>query len=50
MCGPMPLAAMKTGDISEKYDGAFIFAEVNADMVIWEVDGDKETPLQVITN
>ncbi|KAK3085497.1 hypothetical protein FSP39_004245, partial [Pinctada imbricata] len=39
-CGPIPVAAIKEGDISYNYDGAFIFAEVNADIVTWVVDRD----------
>ncbi|KAK3086729.1 hypothetical protein FSP39_022591 [Pinctada imbricata] len=42
-CGPMPVAAMKEGDLSYNYDGAFIFAEVNADIVTW-VNGRDGQP------
>ena len=35
----MPIVAIKHGDISQGYDGGFIFGEVNADKVYWEVDG-----------
>lgn len=43
-CGPCPVAAIKEGNLSVKYDAAFIFAEVNADIVEWIVrrDGQRE--------
>ncbi|KAJ0069509.1 hypothetical protein NL108_008461, partial [Boleophthalmus pectinirostris] len=43
-CGPCPVAAIKEGDLSVKYDAPFIFAEVNADIVEWIVrsDGQKQ--------
>ncbi|KAK7891938.1 hypothetical protein WMY93_023901 [Mugilogobius chulae] len=43
-CGPCPVAAIKEGNLSVKYDAPFIFAEVNADMVEWIVrrDGQKQ--------
>ncbi|KAJ7999637.1 hypothetical protein DPEC_G00196470 [Dallia pectoralis] len=31
-CGPVPLKAIKQGEITAKYDGPFVFAEVNADV------------------
>lgn len=34
-CGPVSVRAIKEGDISTKYDAAFVFAEVNADVVDW---------------
>ncbi|KAM8920215.1 protein-glutamine gamma-glutamyltransferase 2 [Lycaon pictus] len=34
-CGPVPVRAIKEGDLSTKYDAAFVFAEVNADVVNW---------------
>ncbi|KAK3086048.1 hypothetical protein FSP39_012656 [Pinctada imbricata] len=42
-CGPMPVAAIKEGHLSFNYDGPFIFAEVNADVVTWVIgrDGQK---------
>ncbi|XP_019480627.1 PREDICTED: protein-glutamine gamma-glutamyltransferase 2 [Hipposideros armiger] len=34
-CGPVPVRAIKEGDLSTKYDAPFVFAEVNADVVSW---------------
>ncbi|KAL8590514.1 hypothetical protein ACOMHN_010950 [Nucella lapillus] len=34
-CGPCPVRAIKEGEVTLPYDGAFIFAEVNADRVYW---------------
>ncbi|XP_032461878.1 protein-glutamine gamma-glutamyltransferase 2 isoform X2 [Phocoena sinus] len=34
-CGPVPVRAIKVGDLSTKYDAPFVFAEVNADVVDW---------------
>lgn len=34
-CGPVPVRAIKEGDLSTKYDAPFVFAEVNADVVEW---------------
>ncbi|XP_043563065.1 protein-glutamine gamma-glutamyltransferase 2 isoform X2 [Chiloscyllium plagiosum] len=43
-CGPCPVKAIKEGHVDVKYDAAFIFAEVNADVVYWLVnkDGSKQ--------
>ncbi|KAJ8303344.1 hypothetical protein KUTeg_019740 [Tegillarca granosa] len=35
-CGPCPLKAIRTGEVLIPYDGAFIFAELNADQVHWK--------------
>lgn len=32
-CGPIPLRAIKEGELAFKYDAPFVFAEVNADVV-----------------
>lgn len=32
-CGPVPVRAVKEGDLSAKYDAPFVYAEVNADVV-----------------
>uniref|UniRef100_A0A667WU88 Protein-glutamine gamma-glutamyltransferase 2 n=1 Tax=Myripristis murdjan TaxID=586833 RepID=A0A667WU88_9TELE len=32
-CGPVPLKAIKEGELTKKYDAPFVFAEVNADVV-----------------
>ncbi|XP_066093959.1 protein-glutamine gamma-glutamyltransferase 2-like isoform X2 [Saccopteryx bilineata] len=34
-CGPVPVRAIKEGDLTTKYDAPFVFAEVNADVVNW---------------
>lgn len=34
-CGPVPVRAIKEGDLNPKYDAPFVFAEVNADVVEW---------------
>ena len=33
--GPMPVSAIREGNVQLGYDGPFIFAEVNADKVHW---------------
>ncbi|KAJ8290846.1 hypothetical protein GJAV_G00018270 [Gymnothorax javanicus] len=38
-CGPCPLRAIKHGDVYLPHDTAFVFAEVNADRVLWMVEG-----------
>lgn len=32
-CGPVPVRAVKEGDLTFKYDAPFVYAEVNADVV-----------------
>uniref|UniRef100_UPI003AACCF21 protein-glutamine gamma-glutamyltransferase 2-like n=1 Tax=Centroberyx gerrardi TaxID=166262 RepID=UPI003AACCF21 len=32
-CGPVPLKAIREGELTKKYDAPFVFAEVNADVV-----------------
>lgn len=32
-CGPVPVRAIKEGELTFKYDASFVFAEVNADLV-----------------
>ncbi|KAM8945570.1 protein-glutamine gamma-glutamyltransferase 5-like [Pelodytes ibericus] len=36
-CGPTSVKAIKEGDIHLDYDGSFVFAEVNADVISWVV-------------
>lgn len=36
-CGPAPVNAILQGEANLKYDVAFVFAEVNADVVKWKV-------------
>ncbi|VDI37121.1 transglutaminase 1 [Mytilus galloprovincialis] len=40
-CGPMSVAAIKSGNCELLYDGPFVFAEVNADKVNWGRDGGQ---------
>lgn len=42
-CGPASLAAIKRGEVHMQYDTPFVFAEVNADRVNWELDDSAET-------
>ena len=32
-CGPVPVSAIKDGELTVKYDAPFVYAEVNADVV-----------------
>uniref|UniRef100_A0A8C4XB87 Protein-glutamine gamma-glutamyltransferase 2 n=1 Tax=Erpetoichthys calabaricus TaxID=27687 RepID=A0A8C4XB87_ERPCA len=43
-CGPVPVRAIKEGELTVKYDAPFVFAEVNADEVcfIKRKDGTQE--------
>ncbi|XP_041060955.1 protein-glutamine gamma-glutamyltransferase 2-like isoform X2 [Carcharodon carcharias] len=43
-CGPASVKAIKSGDIDQKFDSPFVFAEVNADYVSWLLckDGSKK--------
>lgn len=34
-CGPVPVRAIREGNLGTKYDAPFVFAEVNADVVDW---------------
>jgi len=34
-CGPCPVEAIKNGDVNVGFDGSFIYAEVNGDVVHW---------------
>ncbi|XP_064199960.1 protein-glutamine gamma-glutamyltransferase 4-like [Anguilla rostrata] len=46
-CGPCPLKAIKNGEVHLPYDARFIFAEVNADRVLWRVEGPGHTATKV---
>ncbi|XP_066527048.1 protein-glutamine gamma-glutamyltransferase 2a [Hoplias malabaricus] len=39
-CGPVPVRAIKEGDLTVKYDAPFVYAEVNADVVDYVILGD----------
>lgn len=41
-CGPAPVAAVLEGDVNLKYDVPFVFAEVNADVIKWQVSATWE--------
>lgn len=41
-CGPCPVTAIKEGNLGVKYDATFVFAEVNADIIYWIVQGDGQ--------
>ncbi|XP_062860403.1 protein-glutamine gamma-glutamyltransferase 2 [Trichomycterus rosablanca] len=41
-CGPCPVQAVRDGEVGMKYDAAFVFSEVNADLVCWIVISDGE--------
>ncbi|KAG8192992.1 hypothetical protein JTE90_028112 [Oedothorax gibbosus] len=40
--GPASLVAVRRGEIGHLYDASFVFAEVNADIVHWQIDKDSE--------
>ena len=46
-CGPASVIGVKRGDVLRPYDNAFVFAEVNADIVFWRYNGPTQ-PLKLI--
>lgn len=42
-CGPVPVKAIKEGELMSKYDAPFVFAEVNADIVTFMRKNDGST-------
>lgn len=40
--GPASLEAIRKGEIGYAYDSPFVFAEVNADVVHWQLDETNE--------
>lgn len=42
-CGPVPVQAIKEGELTLKYDAPFVFAEVNADVVTFMKKKDGST-------
>ncbi|KAM7401843.1 hypothetical protein PAMP_017121 [Pampus punctatissimus] len=42
-CGPIPLRAIKEGELTLKYDAPFVFAEVNADVITFMKKKDGST-------
>ncbi|XP_040172028.1 annulin-like [Anopheles arabiensis] len=43
-CGPCPVSAIKQGHVHVPYDGEFIYAEVNADVIYWSIGNDQNPP------
>lgn len=41
-CGPVPVRAVKEGDLNVKYDAPCVYAEVNADVVEYIVLSDDK--------
>ncbi|KPP75236.1 protein-glutamine gamma-glutamyltransferase 2-like [Scleropages formosus] len=41
-CGPCPVKAIKEGEVEVKYDTAFVFSEVNADLACWIIHEDGQ--------
>ncbi|KAG9473948.1 hypothetical protein GDO78_004317 [Eleutherodactylus coqui] len=41
-CGPVPVKAIKEGELQFGYDGPFVFSMVNADCVTWTIYGTKK--------
>jgi len=39
-CGPASVKAVKNGEVYLPYDTSFVFAEVNGDLIYWEVKAD----------
>ncbi|XP_077315315.1 protein-glutamine gamma-glutamyltransferase 6-like isoform X2 [Lithobates pipiens] len=48
--GPTSVKAIKAGDVHLKYDGAFVFSEVNADEISWIYYKDKDYYNKIKTN
>ncbi|KAF4519866.1 hypothetical protein B566_EDAN005204 [Ephemera danica] len=46
-CGPSSVAAIKRGEVLKQFDGAFVYAEVNADKVYWRYNGPTQ-PLKLL--
>ncbi|XP_076840804.1 protein-glutamine gamma-glutamyltransferase 2a isoform X2 [Brachyhypopomus gauderio] len=42
-CGPVPVRAIKEGDLSASYDAPFVYAEVNADVIEYVILDDGST-------
>ncbi|XP_073462417.1 protein-glutamine gamma-glutamyltransferase 6-like [Aquarana catesbeiana] len=48
--GPTSVKAIKAGDVHLKYDGPFVFSEVNADAISWTYYKDKDYYNRIKTN
>uniref|UniRef100_A0A3P8V080 Protein-glutamine gamma-glutamyltransferase 2 n=1 Tax=Cynoglossus semilaevis TaxID=244447 RepID=A0A3P8V080_CYNSE len=42
-CGPVPVKAIKEGELTFNYDAVFVFAEVNADVLTFKKEKDGST-------
>ncbi|XP_061432057.1 LOW QUALITY PROTEIN: protein-glutamine gamma-glutamyltransferase 2-like [Lethenteron reissneri] len=50
-CGPAPVNAVRKGQVALGYETPFVFAEVNADVVMWSVAADgRRTRMSCITD
>uniref|UniRef100_A0A2A4JKA1 protein-glutamine gamma-glutamyltransferase n=1 Tax=Heliothis virescens TaxID=7102 RepID=A0A2A4JKA1_HELVI len=46
-CGPASLRAVRDGELQRPYDAGYVFAEVNADKVLWKYSGEIQ-PLKLM--
>ncbi|XP_050670061.1 annulin isoform X2 [Leptidea sinapis] len=46
-CGPASLRAVRDGELQRPYDAGYVFAQVNADKVLWKYSGEIQ-PLKLI--
>ncbi|XP_039763506.1 annulin-like isoform X1 [Pararge aegeria] len=46
-CGPSSLRAVRDGDLQKPYDASYVFAQVNADKVLWKYSGEIQ-PLKLL--
>lgn len=46
-CGPASLKAIRKGELQRPYDVAYVFAQVNADKVLWKYSGEIQ-PLKLL--
>ncbi|OWR44550.1 putative annulin [Danaus plexippus plexippus] len=46
-CGPASLRAVRDGELQKPYDVSYVFAQVNADKVLWKYSGEIQ-PLKLL--
>ncbi|XP_063376431.1 annulin isoform X1 [Cydia fagiglandana] len=46
-CGPASIRAVRDADIQKPYDAGYVFAQVNADKVLWKYSGEIQ-PLKLL--
>ncbi|XP_047544749.1 annulin-like isoform X1 [Vanessa atalanta] len=46
-CGPASLRAVRDGELQRPYDASYVFAQVNADKVLWKYSGEIQ-PLKLL--